>query len=303
MWATCFSSAPHAGGIARGCPEVRDDRFCLDALFEIAAWTLACRCSLIFLNFVAFLPVCGVVFFFIVCLWVCGQSEALFRKLPHWLTETPHCGIDVLCGCMCGVCRLCADILCPLRLLWLLYPVHWGSALPLLGGHPAVLCWHGTVLWLRARSIDPNRSPGGDILRPQRSGLWDPVRLVSDAWFFCTPLPQLFGFCCDDLASPLPASSTSSTWSMAWRPFSSSTASCCWRRDSTPPAPSSRPSANSGAPSAAAASAWRWEPGGKGRGLRGDGVSLMFSDPVLISLQLLGLSEDALDSRNFSREL
>lgn len=134
-----------------------------------------------------------------------GRARPFFCKLPHWLTKTPHCGVDVLCGFMCGVCRLCADILCPLRLLWLLYPVHWGSALPLPGGHPAVLCWHGTVLWLRARSIDPNWSPGGDIFCPQRSGFWDPGRLVSDSSFFCTPILQLVGFCCDDLASLLPS--------------------------------------------------------------------------------------------------
>lgn len=83
---------------------------------------------------------------------------------------------------MCGVCRLCADILCPLRLLWFLYPVHWGSALPLPGGHPAVLCWHGIILWLWARSVEPNWSPGGNIFRPQCSGLCGPGLLVSDTY-------------------------------------------------------------------------------------------------------------------------
>lgn len=80
---------------------------------------------------------------------------------------------------MCGVRRLCADMLCPLRLLWFLYPVHWGSALPIPGGHLAVLCWHGIILWLWTRSIDPNCSPGGNILRPQCSGLCCHVLLVS----------------------------------------------------------------------------------------------------------------------------
>lgn len=157
---------------------------------------------------------------------------------------------------MCGVCRLCADILCPLRLLWLLYPVHWGSALPLPGGHPAVLCWHGTVLWLRAWSFDPNRNPGGDVLCAQRSGLWDPGRLVSNSLLISTPLLRPFGLCGNYLVSLPPASSTSSMWSMAWHLFSSSMAFCCWQRDSTPPAPSSRPLANSGVHSAVAASVW-----------------------------------------------
>lgn len=115
-----------------------------------------------------------------VCLWVCGQSKA-FVIAPRQGKRVPHRGVDVLCGYMCGVCRLCADILCPLRLLWLLYPVHWGSALPIPGGHLAVLCRHGLILWLWARSVDPNRSPGGDILRPQRSGLCGHGLLVSDA--------------------------------------------------------------------------------------------------------------------------
>lgn len=82
---------------------------------------------------------------------------------------------------MCGVCRLCADILYPLRLLWLLYPVHWGSALPIPGGHLAVLRWHGIILWLWARSVDPDRSPGRDLLCPQRSGLRGHGLFVSDA--------------------------------------------------------------------------------------------------------------------------
>lgn len=86
---------------------------------------------------------------------------------------------------MCGVCRLCADILCPLRLLWLLYPVHWGSALPIPGGHLAVLCWHGIILWLRARSVVPDWSPRRDLLRPQRSGLCGHGLLVSDASLNC----------------------------------------------------------------------------------------------------------------------
>lgn len=62
----------------------------------------------------------------------------------------------------------------------MLYPVHWGSALPIPGGHLAVLCRHGIILWLWARSVDPNRSPGGDILRPQCSGLCGHGLLVSD---------------------------------------------------------------------------------------------------------------------------
>lgn len=84
---------------------------------------------------------------------------------------------------MCGVCRLFADILCPLRLLWLLYPVHWGSALPIPGGHLTVLCWHGIILRLWARSVGPDRSPRRDLLRPQRSGLWDHGFLVSESAF------------------------------------------------------------------------------------------------------------------------
>lgn len=114
-----------------------------------------------------------------VCSWIFRQSEAFFIAPPLG-ERVPHCGIDVLCGYMCGVCRLCADILCPLRLLWLLYPVHWGSALPIPGGHLAVLCWHGIILWLRARSADPNRSPRWDLLCPQHSGLCGHGLFVSD---------------------------------------------------------------------------------------------------------------------------
>lgn len=48
---------------------------------------------------------------------------------------------------------------------------------------------------------------------------------------------------------------------MVWLHFSSSMVSCCWLRASTQQVLSSRPSANLGVPSAAAASAWRWAHG------------------------------------------
>lgn len=173
IFATCFNSTPYTGRSAWDCLEVTGDCFCLDALFGVAAWTLVCHCCLFFCCFLA--CCCG----FGVCLWACRQSEAFFID-PRQGKRVPHRGVDVLCGYMCGLCRLCADILCPLRLLWLLYPVHWGSALPIPGGHLAVLCWHGIILWLWARSVDPNWSPGGDILRPQCSGLCSHGLLVSD---------------------------------------------------------------------------------------------------------------------------
>lgn len=91
MWATCFNSMHHVGGSARGCPEVRDDCFCLEALFQIAAWTLVCRSSLIFLHFVASLPVFRLVVFYCVLMGLWAE-RGLFCKLPHWLTDTPHCG-------------------------------------------------------------------------------------------------------------------------------------------------------------------------------------------------------------------
>lgn len=131
--------------------------------------------SLLPFFFVAFLPVAAV----LVCAYGFADRASFFIA-PRQRKRVPHRGVDVLCGYMCGLCRLCADILCPLRLLWLLYPVHWGSALPIPGGHLAVLCWHGIILWLWARSVDPNWSPGGDILRPQCSGLCDHGLLVSD---------------------------------------------------------------------------------------------------------------------------
>lgn len=127
------------------------------------------RLSNFFFSSVAFLPVGGV--------WCMLMDLQTQRGLFH--SEFPHRGLDVLCGYMCGVCRLCADILCPLRLLWLLYPVHWGSALPIPGGHLAVLCWHGIILWLWARSVVPDRSPRRDLLRPQCSGLCGLGLLVS----------------------------------------------------------------------------------------------------------------------------
>lgn len=173
MFATCFNSTPYTGRSAWDCLEVIGDGFCLDAFFGVAAWTLVCHSCLFFCCFLA--CCCG----FGVCLWVCRQSKAFFIA-PRQGKRVPHRGVDVLCGYMCGLCRLCADILCPLRLLWLLYPVHWGSALPIPGGHLAVLCWHGIILWLWARSVDPNWSPGGDILRPQCSGLCGHGLLVSD---------------------------------------------------------------------------------------------------------------------------
>lgn len=173
------------------------------------------------------------------------------------MKDSPHRGIDVLCGYLCGVCRLCADILCPFRLLWLLYPVHWGSALPVAGGHPAVLCWHGIVLWLWTWSADPDRIPCWDLLCQERPGLCGHGVFVSNPQLpsFTMSLVSQFDWL---LSVVIPASSTSSMWSTVWRPFSSSTVSCCWLRVSTPQVQSSRPLASSGAPSVAAASAWRW---------------------------------------------
>lgn len=127
------------------------------------------------------------------------QTErGLFHSSPTgWKRPPPHRGIDVLCGYMCGVCRLCADILCPLRLLWLLCPVLWGSALPIAGGHLAVLRWHGIILWLWTWSAGPDWSPRRDLLCPQRSGLCGHGVLVSDASLnsFSSLIPQeLFHF-------------------------------------------------------------------------------------------------------------
>lgn len=178
MFATCFKSSAYSGRSARDCCKVGGGCFCLDALLGIAAWTLVCHCCLISFSFCCFLA-CW--WGFGVCSWICRQSEAFFIAPPLG-ERVPHCGIDVLCGYMCGVCRLCADILCPLRLLWLLYPVHWGSALPIPGGHLAVLCWHGIILRLWARSVDPDRSPRRDLLCPQRSGLCGHGLFVS--WCF-----------------------------------------------------------------------------------------------------------------------
>ena len=64
----------------------------------------------------------------------------------------------------------------------------------------------------------------------------------------------------DCFHSPSPSAfNISSMSSTVWPPFSSSTASCCWRRASTPQALPSKPSESSGAPCVAAASAPRWE--------------------------------------------
>lgn len=203
----------------------------------------------------------------------CRKREAFFTAPPQD-ERVPQRGIDVLCDYLRGVCRLFADILCPLRLLWLLCPVHWGSALPIPGGHLVVLCRHGIILWLWAWSIDPNWSPRWDLLRSQRSGLRGHGLLVSDAEFSNLVFFSLRKVSLVDWLLPvnIPVSDISSMWSMAWHRFSSSMASCCWLRVSTPRAPSSRPLVNSGAPSVAAASVLRWEHGEGRRRRRAAGV-------------------------------
>lgn len=177
IFATCFNTAAYTGRSAWDCREVSGDCLTLDALLGIAAWTLVFVTNFFFCCFLACWG--G---FWCICSWICRKSEALFHSSPTGVKEFPHRGVDVLCGYMCGVCRLCADILCPLRLLWLLYPVHWGSALPIPGGHPAVLCRHGVILRLRAWSVVPDRSPRWDLLCPQRSRLCGHGLLVSDAF-------------------------------------------------------------------------------------------------------------------------
>lgn len=216
---------------------------CWGLLLEHALW--------LFLFFRCFLPARG----------VCARAHGFAAEagLLWSLWRFLLCGVDVLCAYMCGVCRLYADILCPLRLLWFLSPVHWGRALPIPGGHLAVLCWHGVILWLRARSVDPNRSPGGNVFRPQCSGLCGHDLLVSDTYSLINWLKLSRFFvpvtCFSWFSLCVSVSSTSSTWSTAWPLFSSSMESFCWPRVSTPRAPSSSPSESSGAPSAADASA------------------------------------------------
>lgn len=178
IFATCFNCAAYTGRSAWDCCELSGGCFCLDAVPGLAAWTLIYHCWLILFLFLCRFLDCW--WGFGVCSWICRQSAAFFIAPPQG-ERVPHRSIDVLCGYMCGVCRLCADILCPLRLLWLLYPVHWGSALPLPGGHLAVLCWHGIILWMWARSADPNRSPRRDLLCPQCSGFCSHGVFVSDS--------------------------------------------------------------------------------------------------------------------------
>lgn len=199
MFATCYDSTPYAGGSARDCLEVRGDCFCLDALFEIAAWTLAWHCCLIF--FVAFLPVCGV---FVMCLWVCGQSEAFFHRSPTGWKNPPlwrRCVVWLYVRCVPPVC-------------WYIMPpqVVMIAVSGALGQCPtppwwppccAMPAWHyfvavGTRRWPKLKSWWRHTLPA--MFRTLRS--WPPCK---QCFFFPTlwsPYFKSVDFSCDDLASP-----------------------------------------------------------------------------------------------------